>query len=114
MTLHLNGVSLTHSNGVHALQGLDLHIGANEQVAIIGPSGAGKSSLLNLLATALRPSGGELQVLGGPGSCLPGSVSACARGSAWCIRRHRCRPANAWSRRCWPGRSVSGGWAKAC
>jgi phosphonate transport system ATP-binding protein len=64
MTLHLSGVSLTHGNGVHALRGLDLHIGANEQVAIIGPSGAGKSSLLNLLATALRPSSGELQVLG--------------------------------------------------
>ena len=64
MTLHLSGVSLTHSNGVHALRGLDLHIGANEQVAIIGPSGAGKSSLLNLLATALRPNSGELQVLG--------------------------------------------------
>lgn len=64
MTLHLSGVSLTHSNGVHALRGLDLHIGANEQVAIIGPSGAGKSSLLNLLATALRPNSGELHVLG--------------------------------------------------
>jgi len=64
MTLHLSGASLTHSNGVHALQSLDLHIGASEQVAIIGPSGAGKSSLLNLLATALRPSSGDLQVLG--------------------------------------------------
>jgi phosphonate transport system ATP-binding protein len=64
MTLSLNQGSLRHANGVDALRGVDLHIGAGEQVAIIGPSGAGKSSLLNLLATALRPSSGELEVLG--------------------------------------------------
>lgn len=64
MTLHLTRVSLTHVNGVQALRSLDLHIEAGEQVAIIGPSGAGKSSLLNVLATGLRPGLGELQVLG--------------------------------------------------
>ncbi|SEC23963.1 phosphonate ABC transporter ATP-binding protein [Pseudomonas anguilliseptica] len=64
MTLRLSGASLSHGNGVHALSGVDLQIAAGERVAIIGPSGAGKSSLLNLLATALQPSGGELQVLG--------------------------------------------------
>jgi phosphonate transport system ATP-binding protein len=63
MTLHLTQVSLTHANGVRALHTIDLHIGAGEQVAIIGPSGAGKSSLLNLLATALRPSSGAIEVL---------------------------------------------------
>ena len=64
MTLRLCGARLSHGNGVHALRGVDLHIAAGERVAIIGPSGAGKSSLLNLLATALQPSGGEIQVLG--------------------------------------------------
>lgn len=64
MTLHLTQVSLTHANGVQALRGVELHIGAGEQVAIIGPSGAGKSSLLNLLGTALQPGSGEIQVLG--------------------------------------------------
>ncbi|MFJ4248270.1 phosphonate transport system ATP-binding protein [Pseudomonas helmanticensis] len=64
MTLSLNQGSLRHANGVEALRGIDLHIGVGEQVAIIGPSGAGKSSLLNLLATALRPSSGEIEVLG--------------------------------------------------
>jgi ABC-type nitrate/sulfonate/bicarbonate transport system ATPase subunit len=90
-------VSLTHANGVHALRGVDLHIGAGEQVAIIGPSGAGKSSLLNLLATALRPSSGELKCwANAPGTCPPGSGSACARASAWCIKRPRCRRASGW------------------
>jgi phosphonate transport system ATP-binding protein len=64
MTLHLNRVSLTHGNGVRALHEVDLHIAAGEQVAIIGPSGAGKSSLLNVLATALRPDEGAVEVLG--------------------------------------------------
>jgi phosphonate transport system ATP-binding protein len=64
MTLKLTSVSLTHGNGVQALRDVNLQIAAGEQVAIIGPSGAGKSSLLNLLATALRPGSGEVQLLG--------------------------------------------------
>ncbi|WP_298183851.1 ATP-binding cassette domain-containing protein [uncultured Pseudomonas sp.] len=64
MSLRLIQATLQHGNGVHALGNLDLHIAQGERVAIIGPSGAGKSSLLNLLATALQPSSGELHVLG--------------------------------------------------
>lgn len=63
MTLRLSQVGLSHSSAVHALRGVDLTISTGERVAIIGPSGAGKSSLLNLLATALQPSSGTLEVL---------------------------------------------------
>ncbi len=115
MTLHLNRVSLTHGNGVRALHEIDLHIAAGEQVAIIGPSGAGKSSLLNVLATALRPDNGAVEVLGEHAWQLgPIGVSSCGRASAWCTRRHPCHRGNGWSRRCWPESWVSGVLPKAC
>lgn len=47
-----------------ALRGLELHVAAGEQVAVIGPSGAGKTTLLQLLACALPPSTGVLQLDG--------------------------------------------------
>ena len=43
---------------------LSLTLERGEHAAIIGPSGAGKTTLLHLLACALRPSAGELQVNG--------------------------------------------------
>ncbi|MGY8903054.1 MAG: phosphonate ABC transporter ATP-binding protein [Burkholderiales bacterium] len=47
-----------------AVSGLNLALDAGEQVAIIGPSGAGKTSLLHLLACALKPASGSLQLAG--------------------------------------------------
>ncbi|MEX5569263.1 ATP-binding cassette domain-containing protein [Pseudomonas syringae] len=64
MTLRLSAIELRHSDGTLALRGMDLSIARGERVAIIGPSGAGKTTLLNLLASALPPSAGQLQVLG--------------------------------------------------
>ncbi|MCY1282439.1 Phosphate-import ATP-binding protein PhnC [compost metagenome] len=63
MTLRLDQAVLRHAGGLTALNGIDLQVAAGERVAIIGPSGAGKTSLLDLLATALRPTSGALQVL---------------------------------------------------
>lgn len=75
MSLRLTGATLQHANGVHALRGVDLAIASGERVAIIGPSGAGKSSLLNLLAAALQPSAGTVELLG----ALPWQLAAGAR-----------------------------------
>lgn len=71
MSLRLTGAHLQHGNGVHALRGVDLSIASGERVAIIGPSGAGKSSLLGLLASALAPSSGSVELLGAAPWRLP-------------------------------------------
>jgi heme exporter protein A len=47
-----------------ALAGVDLSLGAGETLVVMGPNGAGKTTLLRILATLLRPSGGEVLVLG--------------------------------------------------
>jgi phosphonate transport system ATP-binding protein len=56
-------LTFEHIGGRLALDRVRLSIANGERVAIIGPSGAGKTSLLRLLSTALRPSGGSLHVL---------------------------------------------------
>ena len=47
-----------------ALSSVSVTVEAGQTLAVLGPNGAGKSTLLRLLATLLRPHGGELRVLG--------------------------------------------------
>ena len=47
-----------------ALEGVDLDLAAGASLVVLGPNGAGKTTLLRILATLLRPSGGEVSVLG--------------------------------------------------
>jgi heme ABC exporter ATP-binding subunit CcmA len=47
-----------------ALEGVGLELAAGESLVVLGPNGAGKTTLLRILATLLRPSGGEATVLG--------------------------------------------------
>jgi heme exporter protein A len=47
-----------------ALDGVDLELGAGESLVVLGPNGAGKTTLLRILGTLLRPTGGEVEVLG--------------------------------------------------
>jgi len=49
---------------LHALNGVDLTIEQGEFFALLGPNGAGKSTLINLLAGLLRPTSGNLSVMG--------------------------------------------------
>jgi heme exporter protein A len=54
-----------------ALSGLDLEVAEGEVVLLTGPNGAGKTTLLRVLATVLRPTGGEAVVFG---NALPKSA----------------------------------------
>ncbi len=56
-----------------ALRDCTLAIPAGHVVALAGPNGAGKTTLLNLAAGLLRPTGGQVLVLGG---AAPGSATA--------------------------------------
>ena len=51
---------------VHILRGLDLSLRSGEALAVVGPNGAGKTTLLRLLAGLMRPSAGQIHILGQP------------------------------------------------
>ena len=58
----LEGVTKTYRMGrlaVPALQGIDLHVGQGEFVAIMGASGSGKSTLMNIIGCLDVPTGGR-------------------------------------------------------
>jgi heme exporter protein A len=46
------------------LRGVTVNLDAGQTLSVLGPNGAGKSTLLRILATLLRPTAGEVQVLG--------------------------------------------------
>ena len=65
----LGNTRATHSE-FWALKNLDLVIGQGETVGLIGPNGAGKSTILKVLAGILRPTEGEVEVIGRVASLL--------------------------------------------
>jgi heme exporter protein A len=66
-----DGIPLLEARGlqrsfgrIRILRGIDLSLGPGQALAVIGPNGAGKTTLLRLLAGLMRPSAGEILVLG--------------------------------------------------
>ena len=52
------------AGAVEVLKGVSLEVATGESLAIIGPSGSGKSSLLNIIGTLDRATGGEVTLAG--------------------------------------------------
>lgn len=62
--LTIQHLSKTYPGGTHALEAIDLTVGAGEIVAIVGGSGCGKSTLLRIAAGLDRPSAGRVSIDG--------------------------------------------------
>ncbi len=60
MALQITDLSKTYSNGVHALQKINLEI-PKGMFGLLGPNGAGKSSLMRTIATLQEPDSGQVQ-----------------------------------------------------
>lgn len=54
-----------------ALVGVDLTLARGQTLLVVGPNGSGKTTLLRVLATLLRPTAGDVRVLG---ARLPGEA----------------------------------------
>lgn len=50
--------------GVHALRGIDMHVGRGEVFGLLGPNGAGKSTLIKILMTVISPTRAQGTMLG--------------------------------------------------
>lgn len=61
--LTIQKLSKTYTNGVKALAGLDLEIGAG-MFGLLGPNGAGKSTLMRTVATLQQPDSGSIHFNG--------------------------------------------------
>lgn len=59
MSLKINQLTKTYSNGVRALDGIDLEIGVG-MFGLLGPNGAGKSSLMRTIATLQSADNGSI------------------------------------------------------
>jgi phosphonate transport system ATP-binding protein len=84
MKLSLEHADVRHpasrAGAAPALRALDLQVDSGEHIAVIGPSGAGKTSLLHVLACALKPSAGKLEIDGRDPWQLPRSELQRLRG----------------------------------
>ena len=61
--IQINGIHKSFGS-LQALKGVDLTIAQGEFFALLGPNGAGKSTLISILAGLIKPSAGNISVMG--------------------------------------------------
>lgn len=66
LAINAAGLAFSYAARVTVIAGITVGVRQGEVVGLLGPNGGGKSTLLRLLATALRPRRGTLELLGRP------------------------------------------------
>jgi ABC-2 type transport system ATP-binding protein len=62
--LKIDKLRKTYSNGLLALDGVSLEVGAGRFFGLLGPNGAGKTTLINSIVGLARPESGSVKVFG--------------------------------------------------
>jgi ABC-2 type transport system ATP-binding protein len=62
--LSFKGLSKIYSNGVHALENINLEIEQGDFFALLGPNGAGKTTLIGVIAGLVEKTDGEVRIYG--------------------------------------------------
>jgi len=62
--VEIKGLRKTYAGGVEALRGIDLVVARGEFFGLLGPNGAGKTTTIGITTGLVRPSGGQVRVLG--------------------------------------------------
>lgn len=60
----VHGLGKKYKKGAEALKGLNLEIKKGDLFGLVGPDGAGKTTALKILSGVMRPTNGEVRVLG--------------------------------------------------
>lgn len=71
--LRVHALTKTYGTGateVHAVNAVDLEVGAGEVLLVMGPSGSGKTTLLLMLGALLRPTSGSILVADRDGGAI--------------------------------------------
>jgi len=75
--LAVRNLTKVYQNGYEALQGADLTVDEGDFFALLGPNGAGKSTLIDIVASLVNKTGGEVRVFDHDLDREPEAVKAC-------------------------------------
>ena len=62
--IEINNLTKIYKDGKKALNNLSFSVKEGEIFSLLGPNGAGKSTLINILTTYLKPTEGNVKILG--------------------------------------------------
>src|SRR6202035_3448369 len=64
LAIECRGLRKTYDRKMEALRGLDLEIHEGECFGLLGPNGAGKTTAIEILEGLLKPTSGDVRILG--------------------------------------------------